>query len=68
MLMTSFTYMENTTDEQVFAAGYAFVAMTLILGAILFYDAMAGNQTSGRVIIPLSVGQTIFWGYKYMNE
>jgi hypothetical protein len=60
--------MENTTDEQVFAAGYAFVAMTLILGAILFYDAMAGNQTSGRVIIPLSVGQTIFWGYKYMNE
>jgi len=60
--------MDNTTDEHVFAAGYAFVAMTLILGAILFYDAMAGNQTSGRVIIPLSVGQTIFWGYKYMNE
>jgi hypothetical protein len=60
--------MKNTTDEQVFAAGYAFVAMTLILGTILLYDSMAGNQTSGRVVIPFSVGQTIFWGYKYMNE
>ncbi|QKY21820.1 hypothetical protein B4589_015455 (plasmid) [Halolamina sp. CBA1230] len=59
--------MENTTDEQVFAAGYAFVAMSLILGAILLYDAMAGNQTSGRVVIPFSIGQIIFWGYEYIN-
>jgi hypothetical protein len=62
--MMSVIHMENTTDEQVSAAGYAFIAMSLILGAILIYDTMAGNQTSGRVIIPLSVGQFIFWSYR----
>jgi len=58
----------ETTDGQIVGAGYAFIAMTLMLGAIIFYDTVTGDQVSGRVLIPFSVGQTIFWGYKYMNE